>query len=337
MSIAQVNNDLLLERITYRVPHEAPAPVPWPDGLAPRGVPYGRAADQPLPPADVVVVTWTVAEGQALADVLTPGLPSTSWKPYARRWKSYETQLTGRSPAREAACMGQVAQVRIGDVEVLAVKSELHLATDGVSAPIVQLWQQIVNEARPKLVITTGTAGGVGAATQLGDVFVVTNAKFNCTKEFKNKPWAQRLFTGPGIGGGGHATAFDTLVAPNAGRLDPVATRPPALTFGGALGGVETVDYFGFANTDDSFGIVRDYPDARTEEMDDATLPLALADLADPPHWCSIRNASDPQVSSSIGDLEAHGRWANEIYKRYGYWTSVGSAIATWAVIANLN
>jgi len=39
----------------------------------------------------------------------------------------------GRSPAREAACMGQVAQVRIGDVEVLAVKSELHLATDGVS------------------------------------------------------------------------------------------------------------------------------------------------------------------------------------------------------------
>jgi hypothetical protein len=85
MSIAQVNNDLLLERITYQVPYEAPAPVPWPDGLAPRGVPYGRAADQPLPPADVVVVTWTVAEGQALADVLTPGLPSTSWKPYARR------------------------------------------------------------------------------------------------------------------------------------------------------------------------------------------------------------------------------------------------------------
>jgi hypothetical protein len=27
-----------------------------------------------------------------------------------------------------------------------------------------------------------------------------------------------------------------------------VATRPPALIFGGALLGVETVDYFGFAN-----------------------------------------------------------------------------------------
>jgi hypothetical protein len=49
-----------------------------------------------------VVVTWTVAEAQALADVLTPGMPSTSWKPYAHRWTSYEGQLKGRSPAREA-------------------------------------------------------------------------------------------------------------------------------------------------------------------------------------------------------------------------------------------
>ncbi len=337
MLTAQVSNNLLLERITYRGAHEAPAPIPWPDGLAPRGAPYDGASDEPLPSSDVVVVTWTVAEGQALADVLTPGMSSKSWTPYAHRWKSYKTQFTGRSPAREAGCMGYVAQVRIGNVEVLAVKSELHLATDGTSAPIVALWQQIVSEARPKLVITTGTAGGIGAATQLGDVFVVTNAKFNCTKDFKDKPWAQRLFTGPAVQGGGHAAAFDALVAPNAGRLHPVASRPPALTFGAALGGVETVDYFGFANTADSFGIVRNYPDARTEEMDDATLPLALVDRANPPQWCSIRNASDPQVSADIGDLNAQARWANEIYKRYGYWTSLGSAIATWAVIADLN
>lgn len=68
------------------------------------------------------------------------------------------------------------------------------------------------------------------------------------------------------------------LWPPNAGRLHPVATRPPTLTVGAALGGVETVDYFGFANTTDSYGIVHNYPDARTEEMDDATLPLALVD-----------------------------------------------------------
>jgi hypothetical protein len=336
MTMTQATNDLLLERITYGVSHETPAPIPWPDGLAPRGAAYGGAADEPLPPADVVVVTWTVAEAQALADVLTPGIPSSSWAPYAHNWSRYEPHLTWRSPARAAGCLGHVAQVGIGSVKVLAMKSELHLATDDTSAPIVSLWQQIVNEARPKLVITTGTAGGIGSATQLGDVFVVSNAKFNCTKSFKDKPWAQQLFAGPQVRRGGHTRAFGALVSPNAGRLSPVATRPPTLTFGARLGGVETVDYFGFANTDDSYGIVRNYPDARTEEMDDATLPLALADLAIPPRWCSIRNASDPQVSSDIGDLAAQGRWANEIYKRYGYWTSVGSAIATWAVIANL-
>jgi hypothetical protein len=328
-------NDYALERIIYRAPHEAPAPIPWPEGLSPCGTPYDRPADQPLPRADVVVVTWTAAEGQALADVLTPGLPSVSWRPYAHQWNAYEPQLTSRSPARRAGCLGYVAQVKIGNVNVLLLKSELHLATDAISAPIVALWQQIIDEARPTLVITTGTAGGIGAATQLGDVFVVTNAKFNCTKDFKSKPWAQQLFTGAAIHADSHAGSFGVLTAPNAGHLRPVATRPPELTFGAAAGGVETVDYFGFANTTDSYGIVGNYSDARTEEMDDATLPLALAQLPSPPLWCSIRNASDPQVSSDIGDLDAQRHWANQIYKRYGYWTTIGSAIATWAVIAN--
>ncbi|WP_428339595.1 hypothetical protein [Mycobacterium sp.] len=328
-------NDYALERIIYRAPHAGLASIPWPDGLAPVAVPYGQPANQPLPRADVVVVTWTVAEGQALADVLTPGLPSVSWKPYAHRWNAYESQLTSRSPARQAGCLGYVAQAKIGHVNVLLIKSELHLATDAISAPIVALWQQIVAEARPSMIITTGTAGGIGASTQLGDVFVVTNAKFNCTKDFRSKPWAQQLFTGVGMHADGYAAIFGGLTAPNSGNLWPVASRPPMLNVG--AGGVETVDYFGFANTGDSFGIVRNYPDARTEEMDDATLPLALSKLPSPPLWCSIRNASDPQVSSDIGDIDAQRRWANQIYKKFGYWTTIGSAIATWTVIANLS
>ena len=174
MSIAQAN-DNLLERITDCAPQQMHAPIPWPDGLAPSGIPYGRTADEPLPSADVLVVIWTSAEGEALADVLTPGMSSTTWKPYAHRWSSYEPQLTWRSPARKAGCMGYVAKVKIAGIEVLAVKSELHLATDGISAPIVALWEQMVSEAQPKLVISTGSAGGIGPAAELGDVFVVTN------------------------------------------------------------------------------------------------------------------------------------------------------------------
>ena len=98
-------NDYALERIIYRAPHAALAPIPWPAGLAPQGTAYDLPADQPLPRADVIVVTWTVAEGQALADVLTPGMPSTTWKPYAHQWDTYVPQLTTRSPARQAGCL----------------------------------------------------------------------------------------------------------------------------------------------------------------------------------------------------------------------------------------
>ena len=80
-------------------------------------------------------------------------------------------------------------------------------------------------------------------------------------------------------------------------------------------------------------------PLAHTEEMDDATLPLALSLVTglQNTRWLSIRNASDPEVPSSVGDLEAQKRWASQIYEKFGYWTTVGSAIACWAVIADLN
>ena len=68
--------------------------------------------------------------------------------------------------------------------------------------------------------------------------------------------------------------------------------------------------------------------------MDDATLPLALADISDPPLWCSTRKASGSQISSGPEDLATQEYWAAAIYKKYGCWT-VGSAIATGAVIGD--
>jgi len=326
--------DWVLDRILMVPEHEELEPIAWPDGLAPRPVSSSAASDDPLPAAQVLLVTWTYAEGMALADVMTPGVESSSWQPYARNWAKYASQLTDRSPARDARCMAYHALTQIGSTDVALVKSELHLTTDAVSAPIVQLWQQMVAEVGPKLVISTGTAGGIGAPTQLGDVFAVPNAKFNCTKAFAHKPWAQERFAGSGISAGPHAELFASLVAPNAPQLRPIADRNPLLSFGGD---VETVDYFAFANTDDTFGVVRNDPLAHTEEMDDATLPLALSDVSDAPPWGSIRNASDPQVPSSVGNIEAQTRWAAEIYNKYGYWTTIGSAIACWSVIADLN
>jgi nucleoside phosphorylase len=329
--------DALLARLTFEPEHEVLAPIPWPTGLAPTVVSDTSSAGDPLPPADVLVVTWTAAEFLALADVLTPGRPSTSWSHYTENWSAYLPQLTDRSPAKEAGRLGEYALTQIGTKRVICFHSQLHLATDGTEPPIVQLWQQMIPEVKPQLVITTGTAGGIGTSTSLGDVFVVTGAKFNCTQTFKSKPWAQQRFDGPPLAASGAFLnqAQNSLIPVNAGQLRPQATRDPVVVQGGD---VETVDYFGFADTGDSYGIVRDDSLAHTEEMDDATLPLALS--LSPAHastsWLSVRNASDPEVASSIGDLEAQKKWASAIYEEYGYWTTVGSAITCWAVIADL-
>jgi hypothetical protein len=68
--------------------------------------------------------------------------------------------------------------------------------------------------------------------------------------------------------------------------------------------------------------------------MGDAVLGLVCRELGSvAPGWLAIRNASDPQIDGTL-PLDEQKRAAARIYERYGYWTTVGSAIATWAVIA---
>ena len=48
----------------------------------------------PLPAADAVVITWTVDENDALADVLTPGFSRAKWHRYARFFQEqYKNQI----------------------------------------------------------------------------------------------------------------------------------------------------------------------------------------------------------------------------------------------------
>lgn len=330
----------LLERLTAPAPAEVRAKFvtpPWPEALAPKVVHVDRDRTGPLPTARAIICAWTAAEKQALADVLSPGKPYEEWTRYTENWSEFEKHLTGRSPAREERCLAQYQPVTIGGVPTLLIGINLHLATDDDTAPVIALWQQILDEVGPELVITHGTAGGIGASTQLGDVFVCGNAKFNCTQNFKAKPWAQQRFTSFDALAGPHAALFGDLVAGNASNLAPsgLISRAPTLTFGGD---VETVDYFAFDDTDDSYGVVRDDPQAHSEEMDDACLFLAAAgrDAWSMIRLLSIRNASDPMVPSSVGNLEQQKRYAAGVYSKYGYTTTVLSSVAAALVVADL-
>jgi nucleoside phosphorylase len=325
-------DDPILDRITYVASPAPMAPIPWPKGLGPNPP---SSVPEKLPQADVLAVTWTAAEARALADVLTPGHASNTWKRYTEEWSRYEHQLTGRSPARFSKCLGLWALTEIDGKRVVLFKSDLHLATDAKSLPIRQLWAQLLAAVKPKLVITTGTAGGIGTQTQLGDVCVTNGAKFNCQESFKAEPFAQQTFKGRPWKAGKQLKASGKLLAVNASKLRPVADRDPAISIAIGKPGVETIDFFGFADATDSYDVAKNDPDARNEEMDDATLPLALGDIKSPIPWLSIRNASDPQVPH-MQSLKAEKAWAEQIYEKYGYWTTVCSAIACWAVIADL-
>jgi len=91
---------------------------------------------------------------------------------------------------------------------------------------------------------------------------------------------------------------------------------------------VVTTDFFGFDTSDDHFGL-QGHGDI--SEMGDAILGLLAKETTQAnktfPRWVAVRNVSDPQIKNQ-GTVAAH------IYKAFGRWSSVCSAIVCWALIA---
>jgi nucleoside phosphorylase len=316
-------------------------PIPWPEGLEPKTVtpPKPPSPEDALPKADVLVMTWTVAEAKALADVLTPEHGSAEWMAYRHEFDAaYKPLIRKGAPALASNRLAIYAQCEIGGKSVLCVKSELHLSQDGPELPVRKLWKQMIEESGAKLVVTTGTAGGVGAQTQLGDVVLTKTVQFDCERTFKNAEFGKASYTDAnpiGATSQHFTTAEHSLIPVNARRL-PAAPKPPTLVRAGhgSVPAVLTTDFFAFDDTTDHYGLRAYNPSARAVEMGDAVLGLVCEqDLTKPPAWVVVRNASDPQMNGAVSP-EQQASEAAHIYEKYGYWTTVGSAIACWAVIA---
>jgi len=296
------------------------------------------AADQPLSTLKlrnpVMIVTWTAAEWQALRDVLGVGNDQFD---YAHSFDTFAPELTEKSPAAAAKCLARFAVVTAPahddqpERDVLLVHSMLHLATDSNSLPLRRLFHQMINEVNPERIITTGTAGGIGATKELGDVVVGSRCRFNCAKTFADAPWAHThfdttlpaAFTGDEIG---------PLLEVNAVHLP--RTTPPKIWLGQDI---ETTDFFAFDESDDRFGLEAYDPGAGAVEMDDAVLGLVMVDRAGagleaPPLWAAVRNVSDPDANLAAygGDRRVAAEAMAKIYAEFGYWTSVPSAIVSW-------
>jgi hypothetical protein len=339
----------------------------FPEGLAPVPSPMDPKPDplDKLPEADVVVVTWTVDEVNALADVLTPKFRVGKWYPYKRFFEDrYAKRIRKGAPSMRNRMLGSYFRSTIGGTSVLCFKSELHLNQDGVKTgdgtatlPVKDLFLQIVDEAKPKVILTVGTAGSVFLEFGLGDVVVTRAAKFRLNDEFSNEAFNGKVFkntwriptreldTAEKLMQQVSANLAEPPFGPPSKRfpfnqplIQPPANHPKIRLDGKdmkAFHPILTTDYFEFGTSSNHLD-----DQGAAVEMGDAVLGLALAELPDPPRWAVVRNMSDPQIN---GDLPTEGfrldpqtEWAVAYYLAYGYHTSVCSALATWGIIAGL-
>ena len=98
----------------------------------------------------------------------------------------------------------------------------------------------------------------------------------------------------------------------------------------GLKSSVVTTDFFGFDTSTDHFKL-QGLGDV--SEMGDAVLGQVEQELQSPPRWLAVRNVSDPQIKAE-GSLRDQANLAAQIYKGFGRWSTVCSAIVCWALIA---
>ena len=64
------------------------------------------------------------------------------------------------------------------------------------------------------------------------------------------------------------------------------------------------------------------------------TICAEMGDAA--PAYIGVRNVSDPQIAAGQMTLTQQAALAAQIYKAYGRWSSVCSAIVCWGLVAAL-
>lgn len=304
----------------------APPAISWP---APQLVPSAVRPDpkptttSPLPRADVLVVTYSPAEGHALADVFTPGWPLQRWYPYRNGWQQLKKTLPdGRIPSRETDRAGLWATSRVNASSVVLVKTDLHPSTDGGPGPLTDLWRQMIDQVQPRLVITTGSATGSGSL-DLGDVVVsrhLTLTGFEDTEHPEDFASSAHL----------RSTRLPLVQAKLLPDISPMLPRTPRA----AQVWTDTRDHPVSVVTALTFAASLDLDPVRKRHGQvvvttaDAPLAMASAQMANPPAWVSVR-----AVASTHGQSHPDRAGAAASHEQFAYAACLGSALACWGLI----
>jgi nucleoside phosphorylase len=228
--------------------------------------------------------------------------------------------------------------VKIAEKNVLLFKSSLHLAQDGASLPLTKLINRICVEAKPKLFLSIGTAGGVRKDDDLGCALITNKARFHLLGTFKDASFNGLLFESdwsvpekyinnanelvinvPGPVVLPISPQYpDERIEPNPSQSKIKITEEPIITTDVFLFGTTKYDLL------DKGCIV---------EMDDAVVAMVCRDQEKPVNFGFVRNVSDPVINSKL-PREVQRAWAGYIYEQFGILTSFNGALGAWAAIA---
>ncbi len=329
-----------------------------------------RSPSDPLPKADVVILTWTENEWTAFDHVF---LRSAMTQPESsqvltNKWFLYSRQAPSSSANNRLWGYFQLVRIPGGsgtDFTVLLIKSDSHLAHPPWLSGLSEFINRIIADVQPSRIYSIGTAGGANGTQRLGDVAITNAAKiqlklhenlvgvnfnnqtFTSTGWFPNTDLIPQVQSDLFLPLSGIATrqALQKVLQQTQNSSKGSSLRPFALDdlLNPALDpqnlGSPKADSFPgtpLLTTDFYFIAESDTPYAALEE-DDAVIAKVAGD--NHVHFAFIRNISDPLIPSqtpsgkAIPDA-ARQDWSSAIYDHFGLYTSFNGALAAWATIA---
>jgi hypothetical protein len=307
-----------------------------------------------LPQSSIVILTWADAEWAAMEHVFCNSATAMTYS--ARNdsswagWQKYDKNLPTVAASLKWTYWGWYRQVQLGSTKVLLFKSNTHLDWPG-DQYLESLINTLIDDVKPKLIMSIGTAGGAQVADHVGTVNVV-RAGTLYEKAQPQSAWPDYSNTWSPNWSILKKAAFNSLLFPiptlqsdlqslcsqfnthykytytlndlNPGNLNMGDPTPKLNNMTAAGTPLLSTDSFVVANT---AGNLKTFA---CVEMDDAIIAKVCAGRNTP--FGFVRNISDPAQSASL-PAEAQAHWGQTIYDCYGFYTSYNGALAAWAMI----
>jgi hypothetical protein len=265
-------------------------------------------------------------------------------------WQKYASDLPGDAPNGWDS-WGYYRLVTLGATPVLLFKSNTHLDYPGASF-LETLIQLLLDQVKPTLIMSIGTAGGAQTADHIGTVRAVSagtlyesdepqaswpafaNGWTGSNAVLDNPQFKRLLFAVPTRANDleNCCQEFNELykTSYNLGQLDP-----DGLNLGDASPQIDNQTGGGASLLTTSSFVVGtsngDYQNFTAIEMDDAIIGKALSSTKTA--FAFVRNVSDPVQNAAL-PAAAQGRWGSAVYDACGFYSSFNGALTAWALLA---